>query len=110
MSTNYYFKVDSDCIFCKDKTIHIGKRSGGWKPSFERTEFYSSVKEMKEFYEENKHIIKVVNEYDEVLSMKELEKELFDWKREDNNALVNEMREGDYKDKEGYYFIGSEFS
>lgn len=50
MGTNYYFiprKFDMS-------KIKICKSSGGWKPLFQKTDFYSSVRELKEFYNKNK--------------------------------------------------------
>ena len=60
--------------------IHIGKRSGGWKPLFEaHSNAYSSVKEMKEFIRRHKKDIRIFDEYDREFSLEELEDELITW-------------------------------
>lgn len=87
--------------------IHIGKRSGGWKPSFERQEgLYASVKEMKDFYEKNKDVYEIVNEYAVVLSWEELKEELIDWNGEKENLIGRDT----YKDQDGYIWHRYEFS
>lgn len=85
--------------------IHIGKRSGGWKPSFERQEgLFGSVKEMKKFYEQNKDKYEIVNEYGVVLDWEELKQELLDWNGERENL------HDAYKDEDGYIWHRYEFS
>ena len=109
MSTNYYFSIESGCKFCEDVEIHIGKRSVGWEPCFEKTKYYSSVEEIREFYKENKDAITIVNEYDEELTFEELEKELINWNKDRKDILLHDDI-GTYRDKEGYSFIKYVFS
>jgi len=110
MSTNYYFKIRTGCKFCENIEIHIGKRSAGWEPCFQNTKYYETVKEIRKFYNENKEAITIENEYQEILTFDELEKELINWNKNSNNISLHEIRHGDYRDDEGYFFIESEFS
>ena len=110
MSTNYYFKVETSCKFCENIEIHIGKRSMGWEPCFQNTKYYETVEEIRKFYNENKEVIIIENEYQEILTFDELEKELINWNKNSNDILLHEIRYGDYRDYEGYFFIESEFS
>lgn len=122
MSTNYYFKVEPriwvtggsrDVIDEMHRItvldLHIGKRSAGWKPLFHKTKFYASVQEIKDFYSENWEITIIENEFGDILSMEELEDELFDWESERNKS--SHLRHiAHYKDEEGYEFSETEFS
>lgn len=109
MSTNYYFKIDSDCKFCKSKEIHIGKRSAGWRPSFEKTEYYSSVQGIRDFYKENKEELAIVSEYGETLSFEDLEEELINWNKDNKEAWGHDHTTHTYSDSEGYDFFRGEF-
>lgn len=85
--------------------IHIGKRSIGWKPSFECQEgLFRSVREMKDFYEKNDDKYEILSEYGVVLSWDELKEELLDWNGEREN-----MHDA-YKDEDGYIWHRYEFS
>lgn len=133
MSTNYYFKVkDIIDIVPKDKnselkesliaelkemskyltSIHIGKRRAGWEPIFKKTKYFSSVREIINFYEKNKDDIIIVNEYDEVLTFKELDKQLLKWNIDNENARKYEEYHAFSfnRDEDGYYFSKEDFS
>lgn len=110
MSTNYYFDIDTNCKYCKKKRLHIGKRSGGWKPVFHHTEYYSSVNEIIDFYRSCPDVIDIINEYGDILTLDELRSQLIDWNRDNSEAAEQELIRDDYKDDEGYLFIKSEFS
>jgi hypothetical protein len=90
MGTNYYFDLknskelsesiskqievlDADEVRARlfDR-IHICKLSAGWKPLFQITEYYGSLDELKEFYEQNKGKYAVINEYHEPVEFYEL--------------------------------------
>lgn len=132
MSTNYYFKVkDIIDIVPKDKSsklkesliadlkeiskdltnIHIGKRNAGWEPIFKRTKYFSSVKDIVSFYESNKNDIIIVNEYDEILTFEELDKQLLKWNIKNENAKKHEddCVFSFYRDSEGFYFSVEDF-
>lgn len=106
MSVNYYFKY---MLFGLEHELHIGKASVGWKPVFRRTEFYSTVREIKKFYNKNKKYVKIVNEYGDELTWDELKKELIFWNKDNLNVFVRERKWYDYKDQDGYEFIKSDF-
>lgn len=135
MGTNFYFKVKVD-IKCdvpvsgklkenileklkyalEDATeIHIGKRSGGWYPLFQQTEYFSSVKEIKDFYLENKNSLSIVDEYDMEYSLEQLDKEIFNWNKDNPEARSHldycSRYDGTryYLDSEGYEFTTGEF-
>lgn len=123
MSTNYYFNIDLDKLLKDidnkllrkyllnhfDAKLHIGKRSIGWKPVFEKTDFYSSVQEIRDFYNENKNHLAIVNEYGRQLTLEELEDELIDWNKENADVKEREVWDNRYQDSEGYDFIENEF-
>lgn len=129
MSTNYYFQIKSS-ITTDDKLslnlqdyllnqvnteLHIGKRSGGWRPLFNKTDFYSSVKEIEEFYKNNKDFLCIVDEYDNLLSWNDLKSELIDWNKDED--VIDRKHEfgflydigSYYKDEEGNDFSIYEF-
>lgn len=85
--------------------IHIGKRSGGWKPTFEKQDEFASVKELKSFYEKNQDKYEIVNEYGEVFDWERLVEELITW--EPNGK---EQMENSYKDKQGYVWHNYKYS
>lgn len=124
MSTNYYFQINSglttsdnvsikvqDYLFNQvDSELHIGKKSAGWPPLFRANKFYSSVKEMKEFYEENKDCLTIVDEYeDRELSWRDLESELINWNKDNKDAIVRLIALDMFRDEEGYNFTNAEF-
>ena len=84
--------------------IHIGKRSFGWKPSFEKQEHFSSLRELKQFYHDNKDRYDIVDEYGRKYDWAELETELIlsnpDGKEHDDS----------YKDPDGYIWHEYEFT
>lgn len=140
MGTNFYFKIKTDiqinipivgkitndilekihCAIQEATVIHIGKRSGGWLPLFQKTNYYSSVKEIKDFYIKNKEHLLIIDEYDVEYSLDELDEEIFNWNKGNPEAKthldLNEYRNGSnygafyYIDSEGYEFTDTEFS
>ena len=102
MGTNYYFKI-KDIYFKNDirdkylkewnivhykPLLHIGKRSAGWKPLFEcHNELFTSVKEIKKYYDNNKEFLDIINEYNEYLTWEQLEEELINWNRDNINSI-----------------------
>lgn len=85
--------------------IHIGKRSVGWKPSFERQEQFSSVKELKDFYYNNKEQYEIVDEYGRPYDWEGLVEELISW-----NPEGKENTHNFYRDEDGYIWHRYEFS
>ena len=60
--------------------VHIGKRSSGWKPLFEAHEnAYNSVSGLLDFLQKYHDKIEIYDEYNELLSISKLKKELIDW-------------------------------
>ena len=99
--------------------LHIGKRSCGRKPTFHKTNYWSSVEEIIDFYEKNKESVSIVDEYDTELSIEELKENLIDWNKDNKNALTPFDEESGfneywlknyYKDKDGYVFTVDNFS
>lgn len=124
MSTNYYFAPDLEKYkdvfgdspvynlltkFVGNEKIHIGKRSGGWLPLFQKTEHYSSVKEIEEFWENNEEVLIIEDEYGYRISIEELRSELFEWGSK-HNKLNHQEYLGIYVDNEGYEFSENTFS
>lgn len=63
--------------FTKDTSVHLGKRSGGWRFcwNFHKNKFYSSKQELIEFVKSGR----VVNEYGEELTADEFLEMAFNW-------------------------------
>lgn len=85
--------------------IHIGRASFGWSTIFQAYDQFSTVKQMREFYESNKHRYEIVNEYDRVLTWEELETDLIN--RPKGSSHIGS---GVYKDEEGYWWANYEFN
>lgn len=85
--------------------IHIGKRSAGWKPTFERQAQFSSVRELKDFYNNNQDRYEIVDEYGEVYEWVGLVEELIKW-----NPDGKENIHDSYKDEEGYIWNRYKYS
>lgn len=109
MSTNYYMLSQSKGFVEKyfpgeyeltdtpmfGYEIHIGKRSMGWKPLFqEHKNAYDSVEELVEFI--TKHSVVLYDEYETILTEKELKENLIDW--------------GEKQTKQYYKFVSKGFS
>jgi len=124
MSTNYYFKdsrekeiedyVNENAFFLKDfilPRLHIGKRACGWLPSFEKTEFYSNIKELEDFYIKNQDSLIIVDENENELSWDDLKNELINWNGGDNISMkeCNSSNRFNYIDDQGYDWCSSEF-
>ena len=136
MSTNYYFEVKNNeevinkiqeisqfinkesikKIEYDLKWIHIGKRSAGWKPVFQAQEYFKTIEELKQFYDNNQEKLNIKSEYDQIMTWEELDKELIQWSPEGLSS-VDEANKNDYnynnqyyKDKIGYEWIDSDFS
>jgi hypothetical protein len=92
-------------------TIHIGKSygDGNWsfRPLFEQTKHYSSVKELLEFYENNKDRIIIESECYGEITFEELKENMFI-----KNGRPHEANKyfKIYFDEEGYQFGVGEFS
>lgn len=131
MSTNYYFQVyaglrtyedvNTDLqeylLSQVDNELHIGKSSFGRRPIFQKTDLYGSVKEIKDFYDKNKEHLTIVDEYDTLLSWRDLESKLINWNKDSEKIIDRKEELGFmykeyqyYKDEEGYDFSVLEFS
>lgn len=134
MGTNFYFKVkgkinvDVDCgiftesikskisnVLEEDCEIHIGKRSGGWKPLLRSNEYYDSFKTMESFYNDNKEYLSIVDEYDREYTFDELVEDLILWNKDNKDAkshidLDDYYENRCYIDEDGNEFIRDEFS
>lgn len=145
MSTNYYFKIkNSEAIkneikqllkeeklgyilgekILNDKgwifndTIHIGRTASSWKPLFEKTEQYSSVREMIQFYENNRDSLIIIDEYGNEITFAQLKEIMIDNQKgkenmviEDKNSIISEFfKTTIYEDEDGFQFDKTEFS
>lgn len=86
--------------------IHIGKRSYGWKPLFQKQNQFSSFRELEQFYKSNQHIYEIIDECNRVHTWDELETELINWQGERENG----DRSDNYKDNDGFTWARYEFS
>lgn len=97
--------------------VHLGKHSWGWLPTFEQhRNAYQSVEEMINFIQNHAEIT-IINEYDEVMTLDDLKRELIDWNKDNPDAKDHceyEKKEGysikSFKDKDGYIFIQGAYS
>lgn len=96
IADNVLSKIDE--IISKLKLIPIGSFDDEWQPLFRATEYYSSVDEIEEFYNENRAILKIVDEYGVEYTWEEL-----------NNNLIDKNKDlagrGEYNDNKGYCFM-----
>lgn len=95
------------------KSIHIGKRSMGWKPLFQSQEEYDSIHTMKKWYESNKNKWRIVDEYDKYYSWEQLLEDLIYWNRNNDNAQSHLKYDGEYGNyyiKDGVEWTDGEFS
>ena len=77
--------------------IHIGKRSGGWKPLFEEHDnAYTSVSEMLKFLKEHRDKIEIYDEYGDLHTITQLKEELIDWAENQEKRIIH------YDDYIGY--------
>lgn len=143
MSTNYYLRTKN--IFSVKKyfdhyekekdgyEIHIGKRSGGWEPIFQRHDrAWKSVEEMLQFIKTHKEF-KIYDEYNQKLSIDELKENLVMWGENQKKRMINDPVVGEImspinhleyikrandpydrkelysKDKNGYTFLNTDF-
>lgn len=93
--------------------IHVCKMSLGWVPIFEKNEFYNNYKEFKAFYEKNKDILSLVDEYDREISLLDFETNLEYFKL--NASPLNSRQEDNYifkieSDDIGYDWSYNEFT
>ena len=109
MSTNYYFKLKENLqlnINIKGEIgnnilnklneklesmseIHICQTSAGWKPLFQKNEYYSTIKELINFYSRNKKYLYIEDEYGIKKSWKDIEYII-------NDNTGKRRREADY--------------
>lgn len=59
--------------------IHIGKRTGNFKPLFQSNDYFNTLSKMKSWYESNKDEWIILDEYNTELTWLELEEELINW-------------------------------
>jgi hypothetical protein len=89
MGTNYYLEIKENLgrkeVYSKliekgeidvleeyiQRGFHIGKSSAGWRFIFQETENYSTIDELRAFYEEHSDVFDVVSEYREPIAFGE---------------------------------------
>lgn len=62
----------------EEPDVHICKLSGGWKPLFEQTKFYSSFEEFEDFYNKYKDYFTIINEEGIELTFEGFKKNVFE--------------------------------
>lgn len=99
--THEYINKISDVTPYDNGWIHIGQRACGWVALLQRQdELYRTIKEMKEWYKNNKDGYMIINEYNNELTWDELEQELLTWQGKERGK----------KDNDGYYWEYGDFS
>lgn len=102
MSTNYYFRNKDT----KEK-LHIGQTIFHKEPLFQKTAYYATVEEIKEYYQSKQEDVEIIDEYERSLSWKELENRLLNVSGEIRTGYENES--GWYRDKQGNLFVENDF-
>ena len=104
-------KILNDEGWIFNDEIHIGKSygDGDWsfRPLFEQTKHYSSVKELLAFYESNKDNLIIESECYGEITFEELKKSMF---IKNGRPHEQEAYFKKYFDEEGYQFGIGEFS
>lgn len=88
--------------FTHETSIHLGKRSGGWKFcwNFHNDKFYSNKEELLNFIRRGR----VVNEYGEEQDIEEFITMALEWGQPD--GLVHDLKYEEEQSKEGRYTWG----
>lgn len=91
--------------------IHIVKISKGWKPLLQCNEYFSSMKDIINFYNSNEYDL--INEYNEYSDFKKLVNEINDmYKDKDNKSHLGldlYYMNNYYIDSQGYEFTNLDF-
>lgn len=103
--------------------IHIGLRSGGWKFLFQACDEFNSFEEFKNYYNENKNKLMIIDEYDKEYSLDEFIEEVNEtYSKKDNISHIEyvknnsfdyftfEFRSDYFVDDKGYEFSKRQFS
>jgi hypothetical protein len=108
MGTNYY-ALTNVCICCDrpEETIHIGKRSGGWRFVFHGTEEIRSWEDWRTFLRKPGTLIK--EKYGPHLTLSELI-EIVDESRPGKTEMFYPGQSTEWEDPEGFRFWDVEFS
>jgi hypothetical protein len=113
MGTNFYVSIKGLCPHCKEgipelaQTIHLGKRSAGWKFNLQlnNEKYYKNWQEMKEWLKDKE----IVNEYCDSVALNEFigmveelkdEDESWYWKIakiKDNSIYIDGYKFSDYE-------------
>lgn len=101
-------------------TLHIGKRSGGWKFVFQTSKYWNNFDELKKFYNDNKDKLEIQDEYGKTYTLKKfIEKEVQPTYLKDGNiSHIEYAKDHDHwglcsyhlDEKYGYEFDEREFS
>ena len=107
--------INSTTSYIEDKLvdnkeyIHIGKSSEGWLFAFQTQPQWHSYKEFKEFIKNNKDKYDIMDEYDRIISVKDL-LNLIDTIQKDEQCLSNPDNFKYDKNVDGYRFSDRDFS
>lgn len=94
----------------QEESIHIGKRSHGWRPLFEACDHFESVKDMKKWYADNKDDYIIEDECGKELSWLDLENELIKWDGKNTHFRQHSGYIAYFLDKDGFEWTRGEFS
>lgn len=111
---NCFYNNDSLYDIENDFTeIHIAKCSGGWKPCFQKTRYYTNILELENFYLINKNDILIIDEYNTEYTWDQFKLKVIDWNKDIKNDYDNCIKEYEqyyYLDVYGYKWCINEFS
>lgn len=83
--------------------IHIAKTSYGWKPLFQKNMLFSSVKELKTFYDTSK--LQIFDEYDNLYNWEQFTERVLEFADKNSKSHTNVfIDEEGYEFKEGEWF------
>ena len=87
--------------------IRIGTKKSGYKPFFQESKYFSSVKEIFQFYNKFKNELIIIDDFNNKITLEELTKELFEFNKFNDKVFTHENSEYSmffYKDSEGNEF------
>lgn len=102
-----YENIEEGTSFYYETRYHIGKQSNGWKFLFQKTEYYSNLSELIDFYNKKKDNLTIIDEYGEVLDIYDLYKVFSESKNDKSHTLeFNDV----YTDRYDYEWAEHQFT
>ena len=85
--------------------IHICQTADGWKPLFQKNEYYSTIAELRGFYERNKQYLYIEDEYGVEKAWEDIERIINNNTGKRRYEVVNHCVDYSYDKESGIEFI-----